>query len=178
MVWLTALLIILAALLCVRIRVSVEILWDGRMESCVTVYIERFRLPDRKKRPQGVSTARPGRKKRAARILLRTVRRHDRCRKLLLNCIHPELISCRALTSLPDAAGTALLTGALRGALALFPARWRKSMHVSVLPDFFSSHTRFQLHCIFFAHLGRIALCAAVLIPLFLWERHKAAVNE
>lgn len=111
---------------------------------------------------------------RTAGSLMKTLRHSKAVRRFLRRHIHPERLDAQVLLHTGNAAGTALLTGAVRTAAALLQGRWRQVARMRILPDFLHERTTIQARCIFSLRLGTLIITSVLLLA----EHAAQAINR
>lgn len=106
------------------------------------------------------------------RLLWELFRRADRARHFLLHHMQLDRLYVLALLRTGDAAGSALLSGALQGIAAGIPACRRRKVCIRVLPEFFRVHSTVKARCIIRLRLGTILLTAMMLLFAYLRQQH------
>ena len=107
-------------------------------------------------------------------LIFSAFRHSDMARRFLRRHLHLKRLDALILLHTGDAALTALLSSSLQG-LARLPARQRKSVCISVLPDFFQGRTTVQARCIIRVRMGIILLTMLMLLALRLQRKARTA---
>ena len=157
------------------LRLRVLALYTGKVQLVLQLRVYGVTIPLRRDRSE------QGRVTRARRTpSMRVMRVAAQCviqsRKLVFRVLRLERLDVRALLSMKSAASTALITGAVSGLISMLPADWRIRTDVTILPDFFTGHSRVQCEWIICAHLGIMMLSAALIgirIALTLYKEAK-----
>lgn len=144
------------------LRLRVLALYAGKVQLVLQLRVYGVTIPLRRDRnEQGrVTRARRTPSMHAIRIAAQCV---IRSRKLVFRVLRLEKLDIRALLSMQSAASTALVTGAVSGLISMLPTDWRDRSDVTILPDFFTGHSRVQCEWIICAHLGIMMLSAALI---------------
>ncbi len=99
-----------------------------------------------------------------ADLLMQTLTRADKARRFLLRHIRLTCLDGLLCLRLQDAARCALLSGAMQGATAFVPLKWREQVHLRIVPDFFRDSSTLQIRCILSVRLGTLVITACMMI--------------
>ena len=113
------------------------------------------------------------RKMKSALVILGTLLRTDRARKLLLGGTQLIQFTLQLRLSLSDAAHTAMAVGAIQQLLRLLPRRFRRRACLSVQPDFLMRRSCWQGQCIVVIPLGILIITGGMLLTAYLMERRE-----
>lgn len=109
---------------------------------------------------------------------LDALHRADKARTFLLRHTHLDRLDALVLLHTGDASHSALLTGALRGALCCIPAIRRKDVRIRILPEFFRAHSTVDARCIIRLRLGTIILTVMMLLAAYIREQYDMKARQ
>lgn len=132
------------------------------------------RRPREKPRPASPSQVQQG------AVLLGTFLRADHARRFLLRHLHLHFLRGTVRLALQDAAGCALICGALWSLIALMPPRLQDRIRLHVQPDFFTGHSSYALQGMISIQTGILLIIGGLTLLSWLLERreHHALMKE
>lgn len=101
------------------------------------------------------------------KVWLGTLLRTDKARKCFFNGVHLTEGDVKLRLALSDAAKTAVLSGALTTLGGWLP----DTLHLRVIPDFWSEHSAFSMRLALATRLGTLVLTAVLMLVAWLGER-------
>lgn len=113
-------------------------------------------------------------------VLLGTFLRANQARRFLRRHLHLHALRGTLRLSLQDAAGCALLCGALRSLTALLPPRLHRKIRLQIQPDFFTGHSSYALQGMISIRMGILLITGGLTLLSWLMEcrEHHALPKE
>lgn len=113
-------------------------------------------------------------------VLLGTFLRANHARRFLRRHLHLHTLQGALRLSLQDAAGCALICGALRSLAALLPPRVQNKIRLQIQPDFFTGHSSYVLQGMISIQMGILLITGGLTLLSWLMEcrEHHALPKE